>query len=383
MVAAGTLLAIVTLVLAINYSTRFVVEPVQLSGTGRVHNEFRVFYIENTLFPENPIEQSLHFLRAMTDYIEVDSGMSLHFDLPSDTVYSYRALMRLVVSASDTEIVYIVEKQLSEAEGQAFGTRLNFGPDTGPGEPGGTYVIRLPEYVALYNNFLEEYTLISGLELSAVERFFNVQLSIEFTYAISSPAMGIDSVSTTGFNIPIASSVFTLTPFGDGSVSGSVMIQPPAPDIQAHFLILYALGFIAAGVLLFFGIRRGVIIENPEREHVESILKKYASEIVMSKSKLEFQHYEIFNVVEFDELAKLSMNFNKHIMCYDSNDQVEFGCIVDNIAFCYTFKIGAPDKKIEQAVPEEKIKVVSSREKVDDKVLARLEALGVSIEDTE
>lgn len=171
-----------------------------VSASGRQHLDFRVFYLDNDIFSDNPIPQNLDFLMSYTDYIEIDSGFTANFSEETAIYYSYLAEKRLVFRHTGTadanlnRIVYEEIFTLSEASGEVTANRLYFEAENN-GEPGGSYTIFPKEHVVTYLEFIEDQArqMETANMIAQGFRGFSAELWVDFTYTIYAPGFEMRS----------------------------------------------------------------------------------------------------------------------------------------------------------------------------------------------
>jgi len=312
-----------------------------IEAVGRNNISFAMFYIENDLFPENPVPANLHFLRLFTDFVEIRSSFSANFGEQLNINYTYVASTRFVIShatgfVGGVSTVFEEHNEISRVTGTAFDSVLNFQP-TDDGEPGGLYTINLHEYLETFNNFLDYFDRqMDAVGVTSGSRNFSADLFVEFSYTINAPSIGLNENSTRGLRIPISTEVFTLeatgsTGFNTQRTIGETIVENLNTTNVFAFV---ALIFVGAG-LVFFHFRLGSDRSGKSEALAESIMKKHANEIVFSQSPLELCGYKIAQVDDFGELLKLAINLGKHISSYKSDEKAEFCCIVDDFAYYY------------------------------------------------
>jgi ribosomal protein S15P/S13E len=103
----------------------------------------------------------------------------------------------------------------------------------------------------------------------------------------------------------------------------------PVIVLFAAALALSAYGFIT-------GINRLNADPNEHRHTVKEILKKYSGEIVVSEKPLLLERYSPVYVSDFQDLLKLAVNLNKHIMCHHNDAGAMFAVLVDIYSYVYT-----------------------------------------------
>jgi len=312
---------------------RAVDEELALEATGRNNLDFAVHYLQNDLFPENPVPSNLAFLQHFVDFIEIDSSFSADFSVALDVSYSYTALKRFVITygGSGNPVVYEREIPLSQERGRVTTDSLEL--------DGGKYIIRLGDFTSVLDEFLYESELIfdgsSEAGAPAPPRNFSAVLEISFTYSVATLPTHMHQSTTRGYHLPIGQNVFTLEPFGSAGFTETVVHSPDQADIMLSQLVLPVVLVLAGAGTVVFSVFRQDEKEDPARKRVKGIIKKYATEIVVTDTSPNLEAYQVMLVVDFDEILKLSINLNKHITCYENNEMTLFCVIVDSSAYCY------------------------------------------------
>jgi hypothetical protein len=87
------------------------------------------------------------------------------------------------------------------------------------------------------------------------------------------------------------------------------------------------------------GIRKLTLEKDESRREVKRILKKYEDEIIVLARPADLTVYKTIQVFQFRELLKLSVNYNKHILCYFDDERAEFFAISDGNAYCFCIRL--------------------------------------------
>ena len=81
-----------------------------------------------------------------------------------------------------------------------------------------------------------------------------------------------------------------------------------------------------------------------ENGHISSeasrILRKYERDIVSYPCPVDISNYKLMQVQDFDDLLKLSISQNKHIMSHKNDEFIEFIVVVDDFACMYRLANG-------------------------------------------
>ena len=313
-----------------------------VAAHGRQSLDFRVFYVENSFFPENPMPRNLDFLMSYTDYIEIDSKFDATFSEEMNIHYSYRAEKRFVIRHMGAvynylnNIVFEEVHTLSETGGAVTSNELSFGVQVSGG-PGGTYTIFPKEHIELYFEFVEDQARQMAAEnvIAPGLRGFSADLMINFTYTISAPEFGLNETLTYGYRIPLTTEIYRLTTIGAPAFEWSDNLQMQDSGITLPLVILFTVLFALNVFGLLYTVRALTSDSNKYRREADSILKKYSHEIVVYDKPVDMTRHESMVVQEFGELLKLAINLNKHIMCYRNRTYTEFVVIVDEFACLY------------------------------------------------
>lgn len=310
--------------------------------SGRVDLDFQVFYLENDIFPDNPVPRNLAFLMSFTDFIEVGSRFSAQFSEETEIHYNYSATKRVVIRYMSTTdgnlnpIVFEASYPLSESEGILTSRSINF-PLRGGNGPGGTYTIFPKEHIDYYLEFVAAQALQMEEEniIARGMRGFSSELFIDFTYDIYVPDWDLRESVTLGYRLSLSSEVYSFIVTGDAAFGRveNLAAQPRQLTLPAAIVIvaLFALGVYG----VFSSIKKLQRDTDENRQEVADILKKYANEIVISKDSPLLSQYTLMRVSDFEELLKLAINLNRHIMCCYNDEQAEFALVIENYAYYY------------------------------------------------
>ena len=345
-IAAGCLLLLATVATVILVVAERIPIVEYVTAEGRSNVRFDVYYFENELFPENPVPPGFHFLRHMTDFISIQSGFTASFSEEFDLHYRYTARTRFVITyGAGGSAVYERVTELSDISGRLTADNLNFDAENVEGAPGGTYIIDPRVYYEIFNNFVMYAEQHEGDGAAANLRGLTSELAIEFSYSVTALPINISENITTGFNIPITQNVFTLESFGTPSFTTQISRTVGADPIEPSIMILLTFGLIISVCLIVYGFMglSPVISENQKK--ADSILKKYGTEIVVSRKPLVLDSYQLVRLDDFEDMVKLSINLAKHITCYRSLNLTVFYIFVDGFAYCQVIKYDSEDEK--------------------------------------
>jgi len=347
-IATGALMIIGALIPIGFFAFAGMEEGLSATGNGRSDISFAVHYIENEMFPENPVPSNLHFLRLFTDFIEIESGFSASFSDEFELVYTYTSRTRFEIThatvGGGNPVIFQETNELNRISGRTFGNSVNF-RGAKEDQPGGTYIINLHDHLAAFNEFLEYHEQQMEAAGATGGRNFSAELFIEFTYTILAQPVGIHETLTRGYRIPISSEVFTLEPTGaSGGFTAEVALGNNAQGIEAGVIIGLAAVAAAGALLIFYGlVKLGAEKSSSQHAMTHGILKKYSGEIIVALAPLDLTDHKIVRVGEFEEVLKLSINLNKHITCHKSSQKAEFCVIVDDYAYSYQIDYISPD----------------------------------------
>jgi len=314
---------------------------------GRIHSSFRVFYHENDIFPPNPIPNTLHFLQSFTDFIEMDSSLIAQFgNEPVRIYYEYTAIERLVIRYAATgdinmnPIVHEETRTISETYGFTDTHMLIFMPQNND-TPGGVYQIRPWEHLQRYLDFVDSHSQQMGDgHVAPNVRGFSAELFVDFTYVIQIPSLNFNHTLTQGYRLPISSEVFNITPSGIGWNNFTDRISTTSQFIPTRIIIPVSILLVLSMALSLFFIIRNLkslnIDDNKYRQEALEMIEKYGNEIIVSQSTVNSLGYNnMLHVNNVNELVKLAVNLNKHIICYHNDELAQFLVVVDDCAYFY------------------------------------------------
>ena len=313
---------------------------------GRKDIEFKVYYLPNHVWEDNPKPPNLHFLMSFTDFIEVTSSLTTTFSEVADVEYSYEASKRLVLTYMGTvggaaaPPLYEERYVLSSESGHERASQLRLG-GANPYEPGGTYQIDPRPFIDTYFEFMTaqaEQMRREGLVAGGF-RGISAELFIDFTYTIHIPEHGVFERITRGYRLLLTGEVYSLLVTGDPAPfheSVNILFVPGGIEVGIPAIALLVAVFIIGIIGFAYSLRKILADPNPHIREAMGILRKYAGEIVVSDKAVDMTQYIPMAVEEFPELLKLAVNLNKHIMCYHDSDHAEFAAIVEGYAYVYS-----------------------------------------------
>jgi len=316
-----------------------------VSVSGRANSDFRVFYVDNSLYPANPISPNLHFLLSFTDFIELDSGFNATFSEPADIFYTYTATKRVIIRHAATHdenlnpIVFEAIYPLSNVQGHAAGSQFNI--------PGGTYTIFPRDYIDYYLYFVATHERMLDAEglIVRAPRGFSAEIFVDFTYDIRVPDWDISETITNGYRIPISSEVFSPALTGvSPAFNDTRNIGTPGPRITLPMTIIYVAAFALGVYGLLTALKHRNAHPNPHRQKVLSLVKKYSDEmVVVSEPINKLLHTVTMQVSEFETLLNLAINQGKHILCYHCDEYATFVVKIDEYAYCFEINCAYAD----------------------------------------
>ena len=331
------ILTIALIILAVSrISINFSDNVTTVSAFGRHNLSFRVFYIENNIFTQNPISPHKYFMMSYTDYIEIDSRFSASFSEEMQINYTYRAEKRFVIRPMGSDrIVFEQRIPITEMSGETFANQLYFAAEAG--QPGGVYTIFPKDHIEPYFEFVADQArqMAEGNIIAQGVRGFSAELFVEFTYIIRAPEFGLDETITQGYRIPLTTEFYTLSTTGVSNFEWINNIASDDTAITLPSVIIFVAVFSGSVFGLFYTIKLLMSDPNEHRREADNILKKYSHEIVIYDKPVNLEKYETMVVSDFRELLKLAINLNKHIMCYRNRMRTDFVVIVDDYACLY------------------------------------------------
>ena len=319
------------------------------TASGRHNLGFRVFYLENRMFPTNPVPPNLDFLMSYTDFIEIDSGFTASFSEETDIHYSYSAEKRFIIRPMGAEAHRFVFEEvfpMSQASGRLQADRLYF-PAENNGGPGGIYTIFPKKHIETYFNFVEDQARQMEAEnvVAPGLRGFSAELLINFTYTIYAPGLGLNETITNGYRLQLTTEVYYFAATGLSNFEWQSDLAIQEAGITLPTVILFVVAFALSLFGLLYNIRGQRADPNTGRREANNILRKYPLEIVIYDKPTDLTRHEPRNVQDFGELLKLAINLNKHIMCYRDDKHTEFAVIVDEYACMYMIDYESADTR--------------------------------------
>jgi len=326
------------LVFVLTLLARHLREDVRVEASGRADIDFRVFYLDNDVFPNNPIPPNLHFLMSFTDYIEVESRFSAAFCEEVAISYDYSTVLHFYIRHMGTgngellPVVLASSYVLSESRGHTTSDSINL--------VGTTHAIHPRGYIERYLNFIALQARQMETEGMIARGFagFSAELLVEFTYGISVPEWDIYESITRGYRISLSTEVYSLVVTGVPAFNSVVTLTSRGVQITMPLAMLLIMVFFLSTYVLFREIRKLQADPNERKQEAQTIIKKYSDEIVLSESPLPLDHGSLLIVREFEELLKLAVTLNKHVMCHHNENMAEFAVFIDR--FTYYYKIG-------------------------------------------
>lgn len=322
---------------AVGRLTVYFSEGAIVSASGRQNLSFRVFYLENDIFTENPIPMHKYFLMSYTDYVEISSSFTANFSEEMDIHYSYIAEKRMVIQPLGSDrVVFEYFLPMSYASGEVTADSLYFSGEN-DGGPGGTYVISPRDYIVMYIEFIEDQARQMRDENAVARglRGFSAELLVDFTYIVRAPDFSLRETVTQGYRIPLTTELYIPSLTGTSNFEWSDSIDLHDAPVTLQMITVFVVMFTGSTFGLTYCIRKLMSSPNKYRQEADYILKKYSHEIVVYDKPVDLNKYEPMAVRDFSELLKLAINLNKHIMCYKNRTRTEFVTIVDDYACIY------------------------------------------------
>jgi len=345
--------------------------------SGRVDVGFRVFYLENDVFADNPIPPNLNFLMSFTDYIEVDNRFFVYLSDEVEIHYSYSAVKRMNIrhveshDADRNPIVFELVTPLSKRYGQVVSNSVSLPGNNGSSSSNNassgsnnsgnansnannnangningamwSYAIDPKYYIDIYFDFIAAQLRQMAAEnvVALGQRGFSAELFIDFTYNIAVPEWDFSESITRGYRFQLSTEVYSLAVTGMPTFEASVVLGEQSRQLTLPVIIIIA-GALAMGVYgLLSGIRLLQAHPDEKVQEAQTILRKYANEIVVSQTPLSLSSYSPVDVADFDSLLRLAINLNKHIMGYHDDEQAAFAVIVDGYVYRYVINYGS------------------------------------------
>ena len=331
---------ITTLIYLINFSYYNQDYSIVLEASGNVDTDFRVFYIENESFPDNPVAQNLNFLMSFTDFIEIDSQFSAHFSEEVEVYYSHKAFKRLVVryrgSAIDGEanpIVFELIYPLADTSGDLISDEMNFLVTT--------YTISPEQYIDIYLDFVTEQRR-KEINTNRNPANFFAELSIEFIYDINIPNLGINENVARGYLLPLSTEVYSLIPFGSSSFDQSLNeLNQAIQQADLPIIVVFVIIFTINTYFLFAGIKNLRNGSSAFDREIFGIFKKYSNEIINSNIPLislfnsKDSQYILMKIDKFESILNLAINSNQNITSYYDERRAEFVVVKGEFVYYY------------------------------------------------
>jgi len=342
---ASTVLILTVLMLLIVYGIAHMRGETYVDVSGRAHLDFRVFYMENEIFDDNPIPQNLSFLMSFTDYIEMDSYFFAWFDEEVQIYYEYTATERLVIrhmatgDANANPIVYEDMWQLSEISGSIFAGYINSAANSNG--LGGTYTVFPRPHIDTYMHFVDAQARQMYAEniIARDMRGFSAELFVDFSLTINVPELDFIQTLDRGYRFSLSTEVYGFMLTGYPAFFETIPISVLNLPFEMTFFVVVLLAAIVALAIYFFllGIKQLRADPNEHKQAAKHILRRYANEIVVRDRPLNLTRYEIYRVSAFDELLKLAINLNRHIVAFHDDYFAQFAVLVD--AYAYFFDL--------------------------------------------
>jgi len=358
------------------------------SLVARAESGFRVFYLENDIFDENPIPSTLGFLMSFTDFIQMRSRVDVELTREANVYFSYAATKRMVVrhteatDANRNPVVYERVIPLHEASGHAHGRRVSFSADGGGSW---SYHTVLPKYfVQIYFDFIEAQQAQMAAEgvMALGQHGFAADLYVEFDYTVNVPSFGIVETVSRGYRISLSSEVYDMDVVGTYTIQAEAAtgrrvqtFAMPAVRIdltryewlaEQHllFCIIALIMVFSHGIFCFVsGAKMLARNPHPRKHEAEVILAKYSKMIVTSATPLPLYGYRTMEVEDFATLVRLAKKNNTHILAHhDPEVGAFFAVLVDKNAYEFSIIFDEPDNAKPTAVVADVLVVVDNAE---------------------
>lgn len=339
MAASSALLILILMVILLAFLAASGRTQDNLNITGNAAANFRVFYLENEFFNENPVPNDLGFLMSFTDFIEIESVFNMQLDEETEIFYNYEAIQHLIIrymgsiNGVSNPIVYRLSQPLGSHQGQIFAESLSL--------PANTHTIFPKNYTNHYLKFIstQRQFMFEENVIARDLRGFSAEILIDFSYNIFMPAHNLNETASTGLRFQITTEVFQVSPAGDAAsaFSRAIPIGSPPPQLSLPSAMAFVAAFGLGALGLFKSLQNMQAHPNPRHRQALQILKKYSNEIATSTMPLPLTSLNLMPVENFEILLRLSINLNKHIMCHHNDKKAEFAVVVEHNA--YYFKI--------------------------------------------
>ena len=301
-------------------------------ASGRASINAEVTYLDNEFFSSNIVPSYYNFLLSFTDFIEVDSRFSAGFSEDVEAFYNYTATQFFVIRYRGTvngevdPILYQRSTILHENSGSVFDNNFSI--------PTHTYTIFPKEYVDVYFDFMKTQTAkMESENVTALNaRGFSAEIIIEFVYDISVPDWSLNESTVSGYRFAISSEVYNFMEIGSGTFAFFEDLSPLPREASLPLIIVFVMAFAIYAYSLFRSIK-GLMTEQQE---IVEILRKYADEIVISNNSALKAGFIPLEVTSFEELLKLAISSNTHIVHYHDENTAEFVVIIHDCAYHYT-----------------------------------------------
>ena len=340
------------IVLAAMYIRGTLAGDVTVDTSGRVTTDFRVFYVENELFEPEHIPRSLAFLMFFTDYIEFEPSFIANFGRDDvDIYYEYVATKNFVIrymstlDANMNPIVFEESWVLSESQGQTTGNSLRFNASNG--NNAGVYTLHPWPHIWEYINFVHVHNsrIDEFGDVSLDMRGFSAELFVDFAYSVRVPSLQLDQTIRQGYRLSISTGVYNLVTTGNSAFNETINLTMQNLPFELNFpvMVMFALALALSAYCLFRGIRQLQAHSNERKQRVADIQKRYYNEIVTNEHPLDLSEFRLTHVSEFEELLKLAVNLNRHIMCYEGDEYAEFATVIEPYAYYLKILFTTPD----------------------------------------
>jgi len=335
LLAIFAIMLLVLIIIAVIFAFSQFHEDYIVSANGRQTLGFRVSYLENAIFPDNPVPSNLDFMMSYTDFIEIDTRFNANFSQEMDIYYTYQTEKRFVIRPmgfADYRFVFEDIVVLSESSGSATTSQFDL--------PTRTYEISPKDYIEKYFYFVADQARQMAAEnvIASGFRGFSAELLINFTYTIRVPEFNINQSTTHGYRLSLTTEVYNFVSTGTPNFEWQTNLAIQSRGITLPMMVSFAILVFVALFGLLYNLKQLAANPDEQQREIYDILKKYSHEIIVCDKPIDQTKHELRHVKEFEELIKLAINLSKHISCYRDDVKVEFAVIVGDYAYCWVME---------------------------------------------
>jgi len=268
----------------------------------------------------------------------MQNQFSASFNEEVEINYNYTAVQTFViryrgtVNGVSSPVVFRSTKNLSNTEGTVVGNRI--------ATDNNVYEIFPKEYTELYLQFVLDHNALMTQEnvIASNSRGFSAEMQVDFTYNINVPNWNLNETMTETTRFALSSEVYNFMSSGNAVLNYSLSTINQR-ELSLPIIILFIVALSLAGFALIISFSKIKVDPNVKRQELLTILKKYKDEIVISERTPLTQYHLLMPVERFDELLKLSINLNKHIVCYQDGEASEFFVLIGDYAYYYIINL--------------------------------------------